>query len=171
MRYAADTAIRPRAGRPGWFPRSRLAEEAGLGLVSRPGSQHTRQMDAATSGNAVRCAAITAGGRRARRRPAVEHRPMRIGVQLPEVERRVSWPEQRAIALAADAAGFDSIWLGDHLLYRGDGRPERGPWEAWTLLAALAAATQRVRLGPLVACAAFHPPGLLAKMAATIDEI
>jgi alkanesulfonate monooxygenase SsuD/methylene tetrahydromethanopterin reductase-like flavin-dependent oxidoreductase (luciferase family) len=75
------------------------------------------------------------------------------------------------MARAAEQVGFDSIWVGDHLLYRGDGRPERGPWEAWTLLAALAAATERVRLGPLVACAAFHPPALLAKMAATIAEV
>ncbi len=96
---------------------------------------------------------------------------MRIGIQLPEVERDVRWPELLAMARAAEAAGFDSIWLGDHLLYRGDGRAERGPWEAWTLLAALAAATERVRLGPLVACAGFHPPGLLAKMAATIGEV
>ncbi|HLA92686.1 MAG TPA: LLM class flavin-dependent oxidoreductase, partial [Actinomycetota bacterium] len=60
---------------------------------------------------------------------------------------------------------------GDHLLYRGDDRPERGPWDAWTTLSALAAETERVHLGPLVACAAFHPPGILARMAATIDEI
>ena len=96
---------------------------------------------------------------------------MRVGIQLPEVEREVRWPEYLALARAAEAAGFDSIWLGDHLLYRGDGRPERGPWEAWTLLSALAAATERVRLGPLVACAGFHPPGLIAKMAATIGEV
>ena len=96
---------------------------------------------------------------------------MRLGIQLPEVEREVRWPEYLALARAAEAAGFDSIWLGDHLLYRGDGGPERGPWEAWTLLAALAAATERVRLGPLVACVGFHPPGLIAKMAATIDEV
>ncbi|HTE63480.1 MAG TPA: LLM class flavin-dependent oxidoreductase [Solirubrobacteraceae bacterium] len=96
---------------------------------------------------------------------------MRLGVQLPEVERDVRWPEYLSMAHAAEAAGFDSIWIGDHLLYRGDGRPERGPWEAWTLLSALAAATERVRLGPLVACAGFHPPGLIAKMAATIDEV
>ena len=96
---------------------------------------------------------------------------MKVGVQLPEVERDVRWPEYLAMAQAAEEVGFDSIWLGDHLLYRGDGREERGPWEAWTLLAALAAATDRVRLGPLVACASFHPPGLIAKMAATVDEI
>jgi len=99
-------------------------------------------------------------------------RPLRVGVQLPEVEREVRWPEYRAMACAAEDAGFDSIWVGDHLLYRGnDGAPERGPWEAWTLLAGLAAATRRVELGPLVACAGFHPPGLVAKMAATIDEL
>jgi probable F420-dependent oxidoreductase len=96
---------------------------------------------------------------------------VRLGIQLPEVEREVRWPEYLALARAAEAAGFDSIWLGDHLLYRGDGGPERAPWEAWTLLAALAAQTERVRLGPLVACAGFHPPGLIAKMAATIDEV
>ncbi len=96
---------------------------------------------------------------------------MRIGIQLPEVEREVRWPEYLAMARAAEESGFDSIWLGDHLLYGGDGRPERAPWEAWTMLSALAAATGRVRLGPLVACAGFHPPGLLAKMAATVDEV
>ena len=96
---------------------------------------------------------------------------MRVGVQLPEVERRVPWSEYRAMARAAEEVGFDSVWVGDHLLYRGDGRPERGPWEAWTLLAALAGVTERVSLGPLVACAAFHPPALLAKMAATVAEI
>jgi probable F420-dependent oxidoreductase len=93
---------------------------------------------------------------------------VRIGVQLPEVEREVRWPEYLAMARAAEESGFDSIWIGDHLLYRA---PERAPWEAWTLLSALAASTERVRLGPLVACVGFHPPGLLAKMAATIDEV
>jgi alkanesulfonate monooxygenase SsuD/methylene tetrahydromethanopterin reductase-like flavin-dependent oxidoreductase (luciferase family) len=97
--------------------------------------------------------------------------PLSVGVQLPEVEREVRWPELRAMARAAEECGFDSIWVGDHMLYRGDGRPERGPWDAWTLLAALAASTERVRLGPLVASTAFHPPGLIARMAATIDEL
>src|SRR6188472_1143842 len=94
-----------------------------------------------------------------------------IGVQLPEVERDVRWPELRSMAAAAEEVGFDSIWLGDHHLYRDDGRPERGPWDVWTTLAALAASTERVRLGPLVASTAFHPPGLVARMAAAIDEI
>ena len=97
--------------------------------------------------------------------------PIRVGIQLPEVERDVRWPELVAMARAAEAVGFDSVWVGDHLLYRGDGRPERGPWDAWTLLSAVAASTERVRMGPLVACAAFHPPGILARMAATIDEV
>jgi alkanesulfonate monooxygenase SsuD/methylene tetrahydromethanopterin reductase-like flavin-dependent oxidoreductase (luciferase family) len=96
---------------------------------------------------------------------------VKVGVQLPEVERAVRWPEVLAIARAAEASGFESIWVGDHMLYRGDGRAERGPWDAWTTLAALAASIGRVRLGPLVAATAFHPPGLIARMAATIDEI
>lgn len=92
-------------------------------------------------------------------------------MQLPEVEREVRWPEYVAMARAAEDVGFDSVWVGDHLLYRDDGRAERGPWEAWTLLAGLAAVTERVRLGPLVACAGFHQPAMLAKMAATVDEV
>jgi probable F420-dependent oxidoreductase len=98
-------------------------------------------------------------------------RPLRVGVQLPEVEREVRWPEYLAMARAAENAGFDTLWLGDHLLYRyGDGST-RGPWEVWTMLAAIAASTSRIRLGPLVAATAFHAPPMLAKLAATVDEI
>ena len=96
---------------------------------------------------------------------------LEVGVQLPEVEREVRWPELREIASTAEASGFASIWVGDHMLYRGDGRPERGPWDCWTTLAALAASTTRVKLGPLVASTAFHLPGFIARMAAAIDEI
>jgi alkanesulfonate monooxygenase SsuD/methylene tetrahydromethanopterin reductase-like flavin-dependent oxidoreductase (luciferase family) len=95
----------------------------------------------------------------------------RVAIQLPEVEREVRWPEYRAMATAAEETGFDGIYVGDHLLYRGDGRPERGPWSAWTLLAAIAAVTERVDLGPLVACAGFYQPAVLAKMAATLTEV
>ena len=98
-------------------------------------------------------------------------RRLKVGVQLPEVEYVARWPEQREMARRAESIGLDSIWVGDHLLYRGDGRPTRGPWEAWTTLAALAAVTERVQLGPLVASTSFSNPGLIAKKAATIDEI
>jgi alkanesulfonate monooxygenase SsuD/methylene tetrahydromethanopterin reductase-like flavin-dependent oxidoreductase (luciferase family) len=96
---------------------------------------------------------------------------VKLGVQLPEVERDVRWPELASMARAAEEVGFDSIWVGDHLLYRGDGRPERGPWDCWTVLAALAGVTERVELGSLVACSAFRPPGILARQAAAVDEV
>lgn len=97
-------------------------------------------------------------------------RPLSVGVQLPEVERVVTWPEIREIALTVEDAGFDSLWVGDHLLYRSAGET-KGPWEAWSVLAALAAVTHRVSIGPLVAATSFHNPAMLAKKAATIDEI
>lgn len=96
---------------------------------------------------------------------------LHIGVQLPEVERYVEWREYAAMARAAEEVGLDSVWVGDHLLYRGDGREERGPWDAWTLLAAIAAITTRVRMGPLVACTAFAPAGLLARKAAAVQAV
>lgn len=95
----------------------------------------------------------------------------RVGVQLPEVERAVPWPEVIAMARAAESAGFDSIWLGDHLLYDLPDGQVRGPWEVWTSLAALAAVTERVELGPFVASTSFHAPAMLAKLAATVDAI
>src|SRR5260370_28814473 len=98
-------------------------------------------------------------------------RPCRVGIQLPEVERRVEWPELFSMARTAEGVGVDSLWLGDHLPYDRRGGVTRGPWEAWTALAALAAATERVELGPLVASTSFHAPAMLAKQAATVDAI
>jgi alkanesulfonate monooxygenase SsuD/methylene tetrahydromethanopterin reductase-like flavin-dependent oxidoreductase (luciferase family) len=98
-------------------------------------------------------------------------RPLKVGVQLPEVEYVARWPQLREMTLTAEAIGLDSIWVGDHLVYRDDGLPPRGPWEAWSLLAAVAAITERVELGPLVAATSFHNPAMIAKKAATIDEI
>src|SRR3972149_3650614 len=53
--------------------------------------------------------------------------PLLVGLQLPEVERDVRWPELVAMARAAEDVGFDSIWVGDHLLDRGRDRPDGGP--------------------------------------------
>ena len=100
-----------------------------------------------------------------------DNKVLRVGVQLPEVEREVRWPEIASMATLAEDVGFDSLWVGDHLLYRNAGEPARGPWEAWSQMAALAAITSRVEIGPLVAATSFHSPAMLAKKAATVDEI
>jgi alkanesulfonate monooxygenase SsuD/methylene tetrahydromethanopterin reductase-like flavin-dependent oxidoreductase (luciferase family) len=92
-------------------------------------------------------------------------------LQLPEVEYVASWNQHLEMARLAENIGLDSLWLGDHLLYRGAGEQARGPWECWTMLSALAAVTTRVELGPLVLCTGFRNPALVAKMAETIDEI
>jgi alkanesulfonate monooxygenase SsuD/methylene tetrahydromethanopterin reductase-like flavin-dependent oxidoreductase (luciferase family) len=75
------------------------------------------------------------------------------------------------LARVAETGGLDSLWVYDHLLEVGaDGRVG-GQWEAWTLLGALASATERAALGTLVSCTSFRSPGLLAKMAHTVQEI
>jgi alkanesulfonate monooxygenase SsuD/methylene tetrahydromethanopterin reductase-like flavin-dependent oxidoreductase (luciferase family) len=95
---------------------------------------------------------------------------MKIGVQLPEVEYEIAFGDLVAMARLAEQVGFDALWLGDHLLYELEVGP-RGPWEVWTTLAALAATTERIELGPLVASTSFHAPAMLAKMAATVDAV
>ncbi len=95
---------------------------------------------------------------------------MKVGIQLPEVEWEVPFPELIAMAQTAETVGFDSVWLGDHLLYDLPVGP-RGPWEVWTSLAAIAASTTTIEMGPLVASTSFHAPQMLAKQAATVDAI
>ncbi len=103
---------------------------------------------------------------------------MKIGLVLQiaeqaELRRAYSYQETREMALQAEAAGYDSLWLYDHLLYRyGKRKPMTiGIWECWTFLSALAEATRQVELGTLVACNSFRNPALLAKMALTLDEV
>jgi alkanesulfonate monooxygenase SsuD/methylene tetrahydromethanopterin reductase-like flavin-dependent oxidoreductase (luciferase family) len=79
------------------------------------------------------------------------------------------WERLRAMALAAESSGLDSIWGADHLIYHGE-RTE-GFRECWTLLSAIAAITERVEIGPLVLAVPFRNPALTAKMAAELDEV
>lgn len=99
------------------------------------------------------------------------NRPLKVGVQLPEVERVAPWSDLARMATTAEALGYDSIWIGDHLIFRDGSKAPRGPWEAWTVMAALAAITERVEIGPLVACTSFHNPAMIAKKAATLEEV
>ena len=102
---------------------------------------------------------------------------MRIGVTLPLAQGDTadghvpSYDEARIFALRAEAVGLDSIWVFDHLLFRFASKPEEGVREAWTTLAALAPVVPRIELGSLVMCSSFRNPGLMAKMAATLDDL
>lgn len=99
---------------------------------------------------------------------------MKIGIMLPlnEVSGAMpDWPEIRARALQAEEGGLDSIWVYDHLLFHFPNKDPERIWEAGTIWSALAAVTTRVELGALVMCTAFRNPGVLAKMAVTLDHI
>jgi FMNH2-dependent dimethyl sulfone monooxygenase len=82
-----------------------------------------------------------------------------------------SWSEIRAFAQRAEAAGLDSVWVFDHFYNDPLDGPIEGQHEAWSTLVATAAVTERVELGSIVLCSSFRHPGLVAKMAATADEV
>jgi probable F420-dependent oxidoreductase len=103
-------------------------------------------------------------------------RPFKIGLFVPHFEQpwsgnAIRWQELAAMAQRAEEVGFDSFWLPDHLLFHFPNVHRQGAWDAWSLLAALAATTRRMEIAPLVACSSFRNPALIAKMADTIDEI
>jgi F420-dependent oxidoreductase-like protein len=83
---------------------------------------------------------------------------------------RTSWPALRDACLAAEAAGWDSLWIDDHLL-ADEGDPADPKFEGWATLSALAVLTERVRLGTLVGANTFRNPGLTAKLATTVDHL
>jgi probable F420-dependent oxidoreductase len=105
---------------------------------------------------------------------------LRLGLNLPYTEGQMDggtprWADIRAMAVTAEAVGFDAVWVSDHVGF-GDPTSDEpgawsGAWESWTLLSALATATTRVHLGTYVLCTPFRNPALLAKMAETLDEV
>lgn len=103
---------------------------------------------------------------------------MRLGLALPHYDtslagRPASWGGVARIARLAEETGFDSVWVSDHLFldWSKYGGPDdvQGSLECWTTLSALSAVTKRVRIGSLTLCNDLRNPGLLAKMAASLD--
>src|ERR1044072_4383664 len=99
-------------------------------------------------------------------------RPIKVGLVLPTVDGTIPdgmprWSDLKNLAQRAEAVGFDSLWVPDHLLFQ-DARTEGdrlAVWGCWSILAALAAATNHIELGTFVAFTSFRNPALLAKMA------
>ncbi len=114
--------------------------------------------------------------------PAAAHwptgrRPMQLGLMVPISEGSAFGATPRfadmleMTRLAADV-GFDTAWFADHLIVRRSPADEAlGVWECWTMMAGIAAATERIQIGSLVACTGFRNPGVIAKMAEAIAEI
>jgi len=96
---------------------------------------------------------------------------MKIGLMLPlGADETAGFADLRALAMAAEEHGLDSVWGADHLIFRDEGETT-GIHECWTVLTAIAAVTSRVEIGPLVLALPFRNPALTAKMAAELDEV
>ena len=105
-------------------------------------------------------------------------RPLKLGLILPEAEwdmggKTAAWSDYAAMARLIEDMGLDSIWFVDHLLYRGEATAieQQGVRECWSILAGLAAITERVELGSLVTPTSYRNPAMLAKIVDTVEEI
>jgi alkanesulfonate monooxygenase SsuD/methylene tetrahydromethanopterin reductase-like flavin-dependent oxidoreductase (luciferase family) len=99
-----------------------------------------------------------------------------IGVVLPLMqygpERTTTrWAELRKMALRAESMGFDTLWMTDELLWRGEDGAPQGFWDGVSMAGAVAATTSRIKVGTWVLSALHRNPGIIAKTAETLDEI
>jgi alkanesulfonate monooxygenase SsuD/methylene tetrahydromethanopterin reductase-like flavin-dependent oxidoreductase (luciferase family) len=96
------------------------------------------------------------------------NRPVRLGLNV--WSHATTWPDILQVARQAEYLGYDDLFTADHLLATV-GDPHQPILEGWTLLSALAASTNRLRIGPLVLANTFRHPALVAKMAVTLDQV